>query len=118
MIVGHLWRISPVLTHDHERAAPSPTRRHRLGSNGTVGRLPTTAPVPRGTHTADPGHPNPCGTAEAFAGPVASGALSFANYDKPGDRDIASYGVVRMLDETNWEPKKVFHAMAARYQRP
>jgi len=44
--------------------------------------------------------------------------LSFANYDKPGDRDIASYGVVRMLDETNWEPKKVFHAMAARYQRP
>jgi hypothetical protein len=44
--------------------------------------------------------------------------LSFANYDKPGDRDIASYGVVRMLDETRWEPKKVFHAMAARYQRP
>ena len=44
--------------------------------------------------------------------------LAFANYDKPGDRDIASYGVVRMLDETNWEPKKVFHAMAARYQRP
>jgi hypothetical protein len=44
--------------------------------------------------------------------------LSFANYDKPGDRDIASYGVVRMLDETNWEPKKVFRAMAARYQRP
>jgi hypothetical protein len=43
--------------------------------------------------------------------------LSFANYDKPGDRDIASYGVVRMLDETNWEPKKVFHAMAARCQR-
>jgi len=43
--------------------------------------------------------------------------LSFANYDKPGDRDIASYGVVRMLDETRWEPKKVFHAMAARYQR-
>jgi hypothetical protein len=34
-----------------------------------------------------------------------------------GDRDIASYGVVRMLDETRWEPKKVFHAMAARYER-
>lgn len=43
--------------------------------------------------------------------------LSFADYDKPGDRDIASYGVVRMLDETRWEPKKVFHAMAARYLR-
>lgn len=43
--------------------------------------------------------------------------LSFANYDKPGDRDIASYGVVRMLEENRWEPKKVFHAMAARYQR-
>lgn len=43
--------------------------------------------------------------------------FSFANYDKPGDRDIASYGVVRMLDETRWEPKKVFHSMAARYER-
>lgn len=44
--------------------------------------------------------------------------FSFANYDKPGDRDIASYGVVRMLDETRWEPKKVFHAMSTRHQRP
>lgn len=44
--------------------------------------------------------------------------FSFANYDKPRDRDIASYGVVRMLDETRWEPKKVFHAMSARHQRP
>lgn len=43
--------------------------------------------------------------------------FSFANYDKPGDRDIASYGVVRMLDQIRWEPKKVFHAMAARYER-
>lgn len=44
--------------------------------------------------------------------------FSFANYDKPRDRDIASYGVVRMLDETRWEPKKVFHAMSTRHQRP
>ena len=43
--------------------------------------------------------------------------FSFANYDKPGNRDIASYGVVRVLGETGWEPKKVFHAMAARYER-
>lgn len=43
--------------------------------------------------------------------------FSFANYDRPGDRDIASYGVVRMLDETCWEPKKAFHAMAARCER-
>ncbi|MEV0636603.1 hypothetical protein AB0I77_16880 [Streptomyces sp. NPDC050619] len=43
--------------------------------------------------------------------------FSFANYDKPGARDIASYGVVRMLDETHWEPKKVFHAMATTYGR-
>ncbi|MFJ4521859.1 hypothetical protein ACIP4Y_13130 [Streptomyces sp. NPDC088810] len=41
--------------------------------------------------------------------------FSFANYDKPRERDIASYGVVRMLDETRWEPKKVFHAMSTRY---
>ncbi|MEU1199118.1 hypothetical protein ABZ446_23250 [Streptomyces sp. NPDC005813] len=44
--------------------------------------------------------------------------FSFANYDKPRDRDIASYGVVRMLDDTHWEPKKVFHAMAARHRLP
>lgn len=42
--------------------------------------------------------------------------FSFANYDKPRDRDIASYGVVRVLDEIHWEPKKVFHAMSARYR--
>ena len=41
--------------------------------------------------------------------------FSFANYDKPRDRDIASYGVVRMLDESSWEPKKIFHAMSSRY---
>jgi hypothetical protein len=40
----------------------------------------------------------------------------FASYDKPGDRDIASYGVVRMLDQVRWEAKEVFHAMAARYK--
>jgi hypothetical protein len=44
--------------------------------------------------------------------------FSFADYDKPGDRDLASYGVVRMLDETAWEPKKVFQAMSAGYRRP
>ncbi|RAG86788.1 hypothetical protein DN069_04415 [Streptacidiphilus pinicola] len=44
--------------------------------------------------------------------------FSFANYDKPRDRDVASYGVVRVLDENVWEPKQVFHTMAARYQRP
>ncbi|MFJ8313403.1 MULTISPECIES: hypothetical protein [unclassified Streptomyces] len=43
--------------------------------------------------------------------------FSFANYDKPGPRDIASYGVVRMLDDTRWEPKNVFHAMATTYER-
>ncbi|MFJ3913657.1 hypothetical protein [Streptomyces vinaceus] len=43
--------------------------------------------------------------------------FTFANYDKPAARDIASYGVVRLLDETRWEPKQVFHAMAGRYGR-
>ena len=43
--------------------------------------------------------------------------FSFANYDKPGERDIASYGVVRLLDDTQWVPKEVFFAMAERYQR-
>ncbi|MEU3224801.1 hypothetical protein ABZ695_16810 [Streptomyces sp. NPDC006976] len=44
--------------------------------------------------------------------------FSFAGYDKPGELDITSYGVVRMLDDVRWEPKKVFHTMAGLYQRP
>ncbi|WP_031469910.1 glycosyl hydrolase [Sciscionella sediminilitoris] len=43
--------------------------------------------------------------------------FSFANYDKPRDRDIASYGVVRMLDHVRWEPKTVFHAMRSSYRQ-
>ncbi|MFI8490476.1 hypothetical protein [Streptomyces rubrogriseus] len=43
--------------------------------------------------------------------------FTFAGYSRPGERDLGSYGVVRMLDEKRWEPKKVFHTMAARYQR-
>ena len=43
--------------------------------------------------------------------------FSFANYDKPGERDIASFGVVRLLDDSQWVPKEVFFAMAERYQR-
>lgn len=43
--------------------------------------------------------------------------FAFANYDKPRERDIASYGVVRMLDDVRWQPKKVFAAMADRYLR-
>ncbi|MEU7990116.1 hypothetical protein AB0B56_35170 [Streptosporangium canum] len=36
-----------------------------------------------------------------------------------GDRlkDVASYGVVRMLDQKCWAPKEVFHTMAVRYAR-
>ncbi|WP_030417702.1 hypothetical protein [Streptomyces sp. NRRL F-5065] len=43
--------------------------------------------------------------------------FTFAGYSRPGEADLGSYGVVRMLDESRWEPKKVFHAMAARYRR-
>lgn len=43
--------------------------------------------------------------------------FTFAGYSRPGEQDLGSYGVVRMLDETRWEPKKVFHTMAGRYQR-
>lgn len=43
--------------------------------------------------------------------------FTFAGYSRPGEHDLGSYGVVRMLDETHWEPKKVFHSMAARYRR-
>ncbi|MFF4084540.1 hypothetical protein ACFYZN_34865 [Streptomyces sp. NPDC001777] len=43
--------------------------------------------------------------------------FTFAGYSRPGEADLGSYGVVRMLDETRWEPKKVFHTMSARYRR-
>jgi hypothetical protein len=41
--------------------------------------------------------------------------FTFAGFSLTGASDIASYGVVRMLDKTHWEPKKVFQAMATRY---
>ncbi|TDP91850.1 hypothetical protein [Labedaea rhizosphaerae] len=43
--------------------------------------------------------------------------FTFASFNAVGADDLRSYGVVRMLDDTNWEPKAVFHAMAERYAR-
>lgn len=43
--------------------------------------------------------------------------FTFAGYTRTGRADLGSYGVVRMLGATTWEPKAVFHAMAARYTR-
>ncbi|MFH8408831.1 hypothetical protein ACH4FX_29145 [Streptomyces sp. NPDC018019] len=43
--------------------------------------------------------------------------FTFAGFDKTGDDDISSYGVVRMLDATRWRPKRVFRTMAGRYAR-
>jgi hypothetical protein len=43
--------------------------------------------------------------------------FTFAGYNRLGDAALGSYGVVRMLDETRWEPRKSFHAMAARHRR-
>jgi hypothetical protein len=40
--------------------------------------------------------------------------FTFAAYNR---RDLGSYGVVQMLDETRWQPRKAFHALAARYAR-
>jgi hypothetical protein len=44
--------------------------------------------------------------------------FTFAGFGHPGEADIRSYGVVRMLDATRWEPKAVFATMAARYGHP
>jgi hypothetical protein len=43
--------------------------------------------------------------------------FTFAAYNRTGDAGLGSYGVVSMLDETRWEPREVFHTMAARYAR-
>ncbi|MCC5581542.1 hypothetical protein IMZ11_38665 [Microtetraspora sp. AC03309] len=41
--------------------------------------------------------------------------FTFAGYERRGDRDPGSYGVVSMIDEVRWKPREIFHAMAARY---
>ncbi|WP_329253480.1 hypothetical protein OG417_10735 [Actinoallomurus sp. NBC_01490] len=49
--------------------------------------------------------------------------FTFAGYGLPHrpdpreDLDLASYGVVKFLDEIRWEPKEIFHALAAAYAR-
>jgi len=44
--------------------------------------------------------------------------FTFAGFNRlTAETDLGSYGVVRMLDQTRWAPRKVFHAMAAKYQR-
>ncbi|MEU0572615.1 hypothetical protein ABZ297_45420 [Nonomuraea sp. NPDC005983] len=43
--------------------------------------------------------------------------FTFAAFNRQGEQDLGSYGVVRMIDDTRWEPKEVFHTMAARYGR-
>ena len=48
--------------------------------------------------------------------------FTFASYGLPHrddprlDLDMAAYGVVKMLDETAWEPKESFHALAEAYR--
>ncbi|MER5645428.1 hypothetical protein [Streptosporangium sp. NPDC002524] len=43
--------------------------------------------------------------------------FTFAGFGRIGEGDLASYGVVRMIDRERWVPKEVFHTMAARYAR-
>jgi hypothetical protein len=60
---------------------------------------------------------------EIFEAEGVDGAFwfTFAGYGLPHranpreDLDLASYGVVKFLDETRWEPKEVFHALATTY---
>ncbi|WP_066375677.1 hypothetical protein [Herbidospora mongoliensis] len=44
--------------------------------------------------------------------------FTFASFTRIGPADLSSYGVVRMVDATTWEPKEVFHAMAAANGEP
>ncbi|MCZ1008249.1 hypothetical protein [Streptomyces lydicus] len=43
--------------------------------------------------------------------------FTFAAFNTRKGADLSSYGVVRMLDETRWEPREVFRTMAARYAK-
>lgn len=43
--------------------------------------------------------------------------FTFAGFTRLGDADLGSYGIVRMVNETHWEPRRAFDAMAARYRR-
>ncbi|WP_067183650.1 hypothetical protein [Microtetraspora niveoalba] len=43
--------------------------------------------------------------------------FTFAGFERRGDLDPGSYGVVSMIDEVRWRPREIFHAMAARNAR-
>ncbi|MFI5914272.1 hypothetical protein [Dactylosporangium sp. NPDC051541] len=53
------------------------------------------------------------GAAGAFVFTFAAPALPHRD-DPARDLDLASYGVVRCYDDGHWEPKRLFHALAAR----
>ncbi|GAA3457235.1 hypothetical protein [Dactylosporangium matsuzakiense] len=46
-------------------------------------------------------------------GVSAAFVYTFANRHLPGEFDLASRGVVRVLDDGSWTPKAAFHALAA-----
>jgi hypothetical protein len=52
------------------------------------------------------------------AGVDTAFVYAFANFHLPqrADLDLASYGVVRVIDGTAWEPKAAFAALAERYR--
>jgi hypothetical protein len=52
------------------------------------------------------------------AGVDTAFVYTFANFHLPDrdDLDLASYGVVRVIDGTTWEPKAAFTALARRYR--
>jgi hypothetical protein len=43
--------------------------------------------------------------------------FTFAGFNRRDEADLGSYGVVRVLDDTHWEPKEIFHAMAKHYAK-
>ncbi|BCJ39964.1 hypothetical protein GCM10010168_28230 [Actinoplanes ianthinogenes] len=54
--------------------------------------------------------------AEFEAGGVDSAfVFTFALFDHTGELDLASYGIVRVFDGEEWEPKKAFAAVAEAY---
>ncbi|GIF09017.1 hypothetical protein [Actinoplanes siamensis] len=49
------------------------------------------------------------------AGVDSAFVFTFALHDYPGDLDLASYGIVRVLDDRDWTPKLAFRAVAEAY---
>ena len=92
------WSI--VDAHDHDRLSGEFVRDEQLQAAEVVDMLRTL---------------EECEVEGAFVFTFSAPALPHRPADARRDLDMASYAVVRSYDDGHWEPKRLFHALAAHY---